>query len=111
VFAILGKHEALLILGFRFIYGFRTVTPFLIGTSEISPARFFVFNCIGASIWATVIGFGGYVFGHVLELIIGDLKKYEVAIFLILLACGLLLWLVHFIRTHLANKALRRTSR
>lgn len=59
VFALLAKHQVLLILGFRFLYGLRTVTPFIIGASGISHYRFFALKAIGASIWAIVVGVSG----------------------------------------------------
>jgi membrane protein DedA with SNARE-associated domain len=34
-------------------------------------------NLIGAVLWALVIGFLGYLCGHVLELILGEIKQLE----------------------------------
>jgi membrane protein DedA with SNARE-associated domain len=92
VFALLEKHEVLLIVGFRFLYGFRTVTPFIIGTSKIKTSRFIELNFIGAALWAVVVGTLGYLFGHTLELIIGDIKHYESMIFLFLIVLALFIW-------------------
>jgi membrane protein DedA with SNARE-associated domain len=97
VFALLNRHQTLLILGFRFLYGLRTVTPFLIGASRISPLRFLILNSLGASIWSIVIGVMGYMFGQALELIIGDIKRYEAWLFLGLAASGLIVWGIHFL--------------
>jgi len=99
VFDLLRRHQVLLIVGFRFLYGLRTVTPILIGVSRVSPVRFLLLNIIGAFFWATVIGGLGYVFGQTLEILIGDIKQYELLIFLILMTVGLLLWVInHFVR-------------
>lgn len=43
------KYDLWVVLGFRFLYGIRTVTPFLIGTGSISPFRFLMLNMLGAS--------------------------------------------------------------
>ena len=40
VYRIMERYPVLLIFGFRFIYGIRTVTPFAIGMSNISYLRF-----------------------------------------------------------------------
>lgn len=96
VFYLLDKHQILLVLGFRFLYGLRIVTPFLIGATNIAPTRFLILNILGASLWAIVIGIMGYLFGHALEIIIGDIKRYELLVFAILAIAGLLLWLMHF---------------
>ena len=73
VLNLLKRHQILLILGFRFLYGTRTITPFLIGISRVSPVRFLILNIIGASVWAAVIGGLGYAFGQTLESLVGDI--------------------------------------
>lgn len=92
VFRLMNRHQTWLILGFRFIYGIRTVTPFLIGASRVSPLRFLVLNTIGGLIWAVAVGTLGYLFGQTLELIVADLKKYELFAFAGLAGIGLLVW-------------------
>jgi len=96
VFSLLNRHQDWLIIGFRFLYGLRTVTPFVMGAARISPSRFFLLNFLGAAIWAIVMGAMGYLFGNVLEALIGDLKHYELLLFGILLGLGALVWLGHF---------------
>jgi membrane protein DedA with SNARE-associated domain len=55
-------------LSFRFLYGLRTVVPFVIGMSTVSTKRFVLLNIVGAIVWAIVVGIvvgiGGYAFGH-----------------------------------------------
>lgn len=92
VFRMLEQHQIKLMLGFRFFYGLRTVTPFLIGASNITPQRFLVWNIAGAAIWAVTVGVLGYLFGHTLEIIIEDIKHYELQAFLIIVAAGFILW-------------------
>jgi membrane protein DedA with SNARE-associated domain len=95
VFALLDKHQLWLILGFRFLYGLRTLTPFVIGASRISALRFLLLDGLGAFIWATVIGVLGYLFGYTLELLIGNIKRYELWLFIGLAALMLLIWSVN----------------
>jgi len=85
---MLERHQLAVVLGFRFLYGLRTVTPFAIGMSGFPPVRFLILNVIGAATWAAVIGSLGYLFGHSLELVLGDLKRYEAAVMLGLAAAG-----------------------
>jgi len=99
VLRLLKRHQILVILGFRFLYGTRTITPFLIGISRVSPLRFLLLNIIGASVWATVIGGLGYAFGQTLESLIGNIKKYELLISLVLVAIGALVWTIYYIRS------------
>jgi membrane protein DedA with SNARE-associated domain len=95
VFHLLNKHQTWLILGFRFIYGIRTVTPFLIGASRIDPLRFLILNTVGGLVWAAAVGTLGYLFGQTLELIVADLKKYELYAFAGMAGVGLLVWVFY----------------
>lgn len=95
VLMLLDRHQVWLILGFRFLYGIRTVAPFLIGASNVSPIRFLIFNIIGASLWAVIIGALGYLFGGALEIILGDIKRYELLVFVILALLGVMIWLLY----------------
>ncbi len=78
------------ILGFRFLYGLRTVAPFVIGLSKIPFFTFLILNIISAAVWATVVGTLGYYFGKGIEIILDDVKKYETWILIAGLALILL---------------------
>lgn len=90
---LLEKHQTLLILGFRFIYGIRTVTPFILGMSKVSPLKYLFLNICGALLWAIVFGVAGYYFGFTLELLIGKIKKYEIFIILGMIIVSILFWI------------------
>jgi membrane protein DedA with SNARE-associated domain len=96
VFDKLEQHQNLLILGFRFLYGLRTVTPFAIGMSDISYLRFILLNLTGAGIWAVSIGLAGYYFGQAAEALLGDIKRYELVLMAGIIGIAMLLWLAHF---------------
>jgi membrane protein DedA with SNARE-associated domain len=93
VFELLDKHQILLILGFRFIYGIRTVTPFVLGSSGISPIRYLLLNICGALLWAVAVGILGFYFGQALELVIGEIKLYEKWVIISLLLLSAVIWL------------------
>jgi membrane protein DedA with SNARE-associated domain len=97
VFSLLNKHQVLLILGFRFLYGLRVVTPIVLGASRIAPLRFLILNILGAITWTIVIGVMGYIFGHTLEVIIGDVKRYELWIFIGLAALGVIIRTIYLL--------------
>jgi membrane protein DedA with SNARE-associated domain len=63
-FALLHRYHIWFILGFRFIYGIRTVSPFVIGASGISVKRFAILNVIAAAIWAVLSCCAGYLLGY-----------------------------------------------
>jgi membrane protein DedA with SNARE-associated domain len=91
---LLERFQTALMLGFRFIYGIRTITPFVIGMSSIPATRFTFFNTISALVWASIIGSGGYLFGSILEIILGDIKRYEFFILGAIVIIGMLFWAV-----------------
>lgn len=92
VFSLMNRHQVLLILGFRFLYGLRTVTPFVLGASGIPRLRFTILNAAGALVWAVAVGVMGYFLGHALEVIIGDVKRYEMWLFAGVAAVGGIAW-------------------
>jgi len=111
VFSLLHKHQILLILGFRFLYGLRTVTPFVIGASKIKPARFIILNILGAAIWAVIVGTMGYLFGYTLEIFIDNVKKYELLVFAGLAGIGIIIWLLRFIKKPSDRKSIKPMSK
>ena len=52
---LMERYPTPLVLGFRFLYGLRTIVPFAIGISRISVARFVLLNAAGALAWAVVV--------------------------------------------------------
>jgi membrane protein DedA with SNARE-associated domain len=97
-FQLLRKHQLLVILGFRFIYGVRTITPFVIGASGISPIRFIALNGGGAAVWALGIGILGFLLGETLQLLLGEVKRFELIVLAALVAIGLIIWLTYLWR-------------
>lgn len=92
VLVLLERHQTLLIIGFRFLYGLRTAAPFVIGMSGISPQRFLLLNTIGALLWSVAVGVLGYLFGHTFELLLGEIRRYELELFTVIAIAGLLVW-------------------
>ena len=91
----LARYRSFLIVGLRFVPGFRTIGGVAIGMSDVSAGRFVVLNLIGAVLWAVVIGVLGFLCGHVLELIMGEIKHLEVPILIGIAVVGGLLFFVH----------------
>jgi membrane protein DedA with SNARE-associated domain len=98
VFALLQQHQIPVIVGFRFLYGIRTVTPFIIGASGLNPARFIFWNFIGAGTWAVAFGSLGYLFGRSVEVFLDDAKKYEILMMALVFLIGIGIWLMHFLK-------------
>ena len=91
----LERYQAYVVLSFRFFYGLRNITPFVIGSSGFSPTRFLLLNATGALIWAVVVGSAGYIFGEAIKLFLADVKKYERLLLLVVALGGCVLWFIH----------------
>jgi len=98
VYKHLHRHQNLLILTFRFFYGFRNVTPFVVGSARVSRARFFALNLIGAVIWSFSFGYAGFLFGEAFNLYIDNFQRYQMYVLLALAALGLFIWLFTLLR-------------
>ena len=92
---LLERFESVYIVGFRFLYGLRTVSPFVIGMSSVPTWKFILLNAIGAFLWAVVIGTSGYLFGSAAEVLIGNIKHYELAVLAAIAAIGIVIWATH----------------
>ena len=96
---LLEEYKIPFIIGFRFFYGMRTITPFMIGMSGVGRVQFVMLNLLGAMAWAIAVGTGGYFFGSTLEYFFNDVKRYERVVLGLIVITGLLLWFFHFMRS------------
>lgn len=83
------RFGTLFVVGFRFLYGLRIATPVILGMTRYSALRFLLLNAIGAALWATVVPTIGFFFGHVLTLLLVDMKKYEKWVAVGIIAMGI----------------------
>lgn len=98
VYRHLHRHQNLLILSFRFFYGLRNVTPFVVGAAHISRLRYFALNLIGAIVWVFTFGYAGFLFGEVFRLFLEDFKRYEIYLLVALVFVGMTIWLITLLR-------------
>ncbi len=63
-------------LGFRFVYGFKTVGPLAIGTGPIGWLRFAALDAVAVLVWAHVFLGLGLVAGHTIETLFGRLRLH-----------------------------------
>lgn len=101
---LLQQHGLWIIIGFRFVYGIRNITPFVIGSSGYSRVRFLALNLIGAGLWSITFATAGYVLGEAIRRVLGHVHHYEGAVIIGLLVIGILYGLAHRVMT-------RRTKR
>ena len=90
-------HAGPLMFASRFMLGFRTVIPVVCGANGMRPGLFAVWNAVGAFVWTAAFGSTGYLGGHVLTLLVADVRQHEktVAAVVAIVGAGLILWRTH----------------
>lgn len=89
---LLSRYHVPFILSFRFLYGLRTVSPFAIGLSSVSWSRYFLLDAAGAVLWVVTFATVGYGLGEAAQSLLGDLKHYELGIFVAIAMLGAVVW-------------------
>ena len=102
--AWLKRFDAGFILSFRFIYGVRNFSSFALGISHVHWRRFLILNLIAAGLWAAVFVAAGYIFGHALGRMVGELAERFSESLLIIFALILIIG-------HFAHRLHRRRRR
>jgi membrane protein DedA with SNARE-associated domain len=71
------QHGVPLVVGSRFVYGCRIAIPAACGATRMSPLIFSIGDVLGSMLWVGVIGGGGYAIGHMLTVLVDDLRAHE----------------------------------
>jgi len=100
------KYPTLILLSYRFLYGFRIITPLLIGMSRIRFAKFAVFSIFMTTVWVTLMSFVGYFFGNLFNGNMKEFKHIELYVFLSVFSLWLTFILVRILIQKRRAKAL-----
>lgn len=87
----LVAYQVVAVLGFRFVYGMRTITPLVIGASGFDARRFLFLNLCSTFTWATVVGTTGYFYGHLLATLFEDVRHHIIASVIL---AAIIIWVV-----------------
>ena len=85
------KYPFLIFITYRFLYGFRTVAPFVIGTSRIKTSSFYLFCAISTSIWALTYCTIGYLFGELIKTKLSHIEHIEKYIIGVIALVGIII--------------------
>jgi membrane protein DedA with SNARE-associated domain len=103
--ALLTKNPIPVLLGYRFLFGFRTAVPLVIGMSSISKRKFLTFSLINTILWDILFSSIGYYFGAFLKANWKRIEDYEFEIMGSILIAGVVIGL--FLR----SKSLKRVAK
>lgn len=90
---LLVRYHTIAILGYRFIYGMRTVTPLVIGASGFPPLRFVLLNLCSTLIWGVSVAAAGYYFGGAVGILLADAKRFELLVVAAIVVVSGWVWL------------------
>lgn len=94
----LKKYPILIFLSYRFLYGFRSITPLVIGTSTTSTPRFLLLSGLSIVFWAALYSALGYAFGEIIKSQLGHIQHIEKYIIGILVLVALAIFIYKSIK-------------
>lgn len=74
---LLERHDTWVTMGYRALFGFRAMTPFALGMTEVSQRRFFALDLLPAVVWAVTFSYLGYMLGEGFAVVLADVHKYQ----------------------------------
>ena len=86
------------VFGSRFITGLRVFAGILAGALRMPFPIFFAFSFAGATCWALVIGYVGFLFGSSWDTLVSIVGRMDRLALAILGGCAVVLLLVHVVR-------------
>lgn len=78
----------------RFAFGLRIVLPMTMGAARMRPSLFLAFNAMGALSFAMFYVTLGYLFGELMQELLGRVRPYERWILLGVVLTGALIWAI-----------------
>jgi membrane protein DedA with SNARE-associated domain len=90
---LFARYGSVTIFFARFVFGLRIIAGPLAGVLRMPWRKFGIFNFLGAGLWVTVISGAGYLFGQHFHRLERDIKRFDLAVaIVVLLGLGLLWW-------------------
>ncbi|HYM78726.1 MAG TPA: DedA family protein [Candidatus Dormibacteraeota bacterium] len=86
------RYGAATVLFARFVFGMRIIAGPMAGVLRMRWRAFLIFNFIGAGLWVTVIAGAGYLFGRHWERLERIVKRFDVAVAIVVLLGAAFYW-------------------
>jgi membrane protein DedA with SNARE-associated domain len=91
---LIERFHLWIIPAIRYIYGLRSVLCLAFGMSRVSSWTFAILNAAGVAVWSVLMSLGGYYLGWAMEMVLKDIRKYELATAMVIAAAGLAAWAI-----------------
>jgi len=89
---LFARFGAVAVFFARFVFGLRIVAGPLAGVLRMPWKKFLLFNFLGAFLWVTVIAGVGYSFGRHWARLVHDLKRFDIAVAILVLLVAFCFW-------------------
>jgi len=101
--ALLARYGALVMIGFRFLYAMRSITPFVLGAVGVSPWRFLFYDIIGTVIWSTTITLIAYFLADAIQQAMGHIQNAEQGLLVLVLFVAAISGAIYYLRRRRRN--------
>jgi len=85
------SHRLEILISYRFLYGFRTILPLMIGVTGVPPLRFLAFSMMSGLLWSSLVCTAGYLAGRYFQLTAASFERHGLLIILGFATFGLIL--------------------
>ncbi len=89
------KNLLMVLVSYRFLYGLRMITPFVLGTSPVKTRVFLLYSTLATGLWCLFYGIMGYTVGEIIRIWLKDFEKVEFYVIGILLFAGVVVYFFH----------------
>jgi membrane protein DedA with SNARE-associated domain len=73
----ISRYPILVIIIYRFLYGFRAITPIIIGSGDIKTPVFLTYSFVSTLLWCATYGAMGYLFGAIIKNELSHIENVE----------------------------------
>jgi membrane protein DedA with SNARE-associated domain len=87
--AFVDRHPTGYILGFRYLYGLRIISPLAIGLTNVSATRFLALNAASAAVWAILFTAIGFAAGQAYKSLFGEVHSILLLLLGLVILAGL----------------------
>jgi membrane protein DedA with SNARE-associated domain len=101
---LMMRYPVAVLIGYRFLYGFRTAVPLAIGMSSIPTRKFLLYSAVNTLIWDCLMSSLGFFFGAFLKANWKEIEHYEFEIMAGMLIIGAIMGL------YLRSRAIRKVA-
>jgi membrane protein DedA with SNARE-associated domain len=105
--SLLEKYPIPILLGYKFLFGFRTAVPLTIGMSSIKTRTFTILSLVNTVLWDILYSSLGYFFGVFLKANWKEIERFEFETLIGIVVAGLIIG--PFLRNYSIKRVERRS--